>query len=275
MLLGEIYLTKIYNNPWETVKQIVVKLLSEVFPVSRDIIASSIEKPPDPTLGDLASTIAFLLAKELKKSPVAVVNESVSRLESMVTDEPIIRDVAAKGPYINFFFDQGKLAELTVTSVRELGDTFGRSEEFKGQRALIESPAVNPSKPWHIGHARNAILGDTLCNMLDWVGYDVVRLDYVNDLGLQIAQLIWKLMQIDGDEGDTKYDHYLGLLYVDVQKGFDGSASVQEEVREVSRKLENLESKEAKLSSKMVTKCLKAQNETSYRLGIYHDYQVW
>jgi len=268
-------LTETSNNPWETVKQIVVKLLSETFPVSRDVIVSSIEKPPDPALGDLASTIAFSLAKELKKSPVAVVKEFVSRLKSIATDEPIIRDVTAKGPYINFFFDQGRFAELTVTSVRELGDTYGRSEEFKGQRALIESPAVNPSKPWHIGHARNAILGDTLCNMLDWVGYDVVRLDYVNDLGLQIAQLIWKLMQINGDEGDTKYDHYLGLLYVDVQKAFDSNASVQEEVRQVSRNLEDLESEEAKLSSKMVTKCLKAQNETSYRLGIYHDYQVW
>ena len=67
------------------------------------------------------------------------------------------------------------------------------SKEFKGKRAMVEYPAVNPSKPWHIGHARNAILGDTLCNILDWVGYDAVRLDYINDLGLQIAQVIWKL----------------------------------------------------------------------------------
>ena len=268
-------MTKIFTNPWETVRQAVVKMLSEVFSVSQEVVAESIEKPPDSALGDLASTIAFSLAKELKKNPVEVVNAVLSKLESLADKEPMIKEIKTKGPYINIFFDHGKLAELIVGSVLEMGDTYGRSQEFKGQRALIESPAVNPSKPWHIGHARNAILGDTLCNILDWVGYDAVRLDYVNDLGLQIAQLIWKLLQVDDNGGDEKYDHYLGHLYVEGQEAFDNNDSVQEAVREVSRKLENFESKEAKLSAKMVTKCLNAQNETSYRLGIYHDYQAW
>ena len=268
-------MTKIFTNPWETVRQAVVKMLSEVFSVSQEVVAESIEKPPDSALGDLASTIAFSLSKELKKNPVEVVNAVLSKLESLADKEPMIKEIKTKGPYINIFFDHGKLAELIVGSVLEMGDSYGRSQEFKGQRALIESPAVNPSKPWHIGHARNAILGDTLCNILDWVGYDAVRLDYVNDLGLQIAQLIWKLLQVEDNGGDEKYDHYLGHLYVEGQEAFDNKDSVQEAVREVSRKLEDFESKEAKLSAKMVTKCLNAQNETSYRLGIYHDYQAW
>jgi arginyl-tRNA synthetase len=250
-------------------------MLSDVFSVSQDDVGLSIEKPPDSALGDLASTIAFSLAKERKKSPAAIVDELLPKLQAVASEDPLIKEISAKGPYVNIFLDHGKMAELTVRSVLEYGGAYGRSEEFKNQRALIESPAVNPSKPWHIGHARNAILGDTLCNILDWVGYDAVRLDYVNDLGLQIGQLIWKLLQIEKDDGETKYDHYLGHLYVDVQEAFDNSEAVQEEVREVSRKLEDLDSKEAKLSAKMVTRCLKAQNETSYRLGVYHDYQVW
>jgi len=267
--------TKTSSSPWDTVRQIVVKMLSDVFSVSEEIVLGSIEKPPDSALGDLASTIAFSLSKELKKNPVAVVNEFLPKLEELAEAEPLIREVKTKGPYINIFFDKGKMAELTVGSVLKQNHEYGRGNEFTGKRALIESPAVNPSKPWHIGHARNAILGDTLCNILDWVGYDVVRLDYINDLGLQIAQLIWKLKQVKDERGDMKYDHYLGHLYVDVQKTFDENESVQVEVREVSRKLEDLESDEAKLSAKMVTECLDAQNETSYRLGIYHDYQVW
>ncbi|KXH76963.1 MAG: hypothetical protein AM326_06065 [Candidatus Thorarchaeota archaeon SMTZ-45] len=262
-------------NPWETVRELVVKMLSEVFSVSEGMVANSIEIPPDPALGDLASTISFTLAKQMMKKPVVIVKEHLQKLEALAAREPMIKEIITKGPYINIFLDHGMLAEMTIESVLELGGNYGRSQEFKGQRALIEYPAVNPSKPWHIGHARNAILGDTLCSILDWVGYDAVRLDYVNDLGLQIAQLIWKLMHAEEEKSDTKYDHYLGHQYVDVQKAFDENESVQEEVREVSRKLENLESKEAKLSSKMVTKCLNAQNETSYRLGIYHDYQVW
>ncbi len=268
-------MTETTTNPWETAKQTVVKMLSEVYSVSQELVAESIEKPPDSTLGDLASTIAFSLAKEFKKSPVEVVNEVRPKLESLADKEPIIKEVKTKGPYVNIFLDHGKIAEMTIGSVLELGDDYGRSQEYKEQRALIESPAVNPSKPWHIGHARNAILGDTLCNILDWVGYDVVRLDYINDLGLQIAQLIWKLMQIEEDVGDSKYDHYLGHLYVEGQEAFENDDSVQKAVREVSRKLEDFDSKEAKLSAKMVARCLSAQNETSYRLGIYHDYQAW
>ncbi|MHA2058593.1 MAG: arginine--tRNA ligase [Candidatus Thorarchaeota archaeon] len=268
-------MTEIFTNPWETVRKSVVKILSDVFSVPHEEVALTIEKPPDSSLGDLASTIAFSLTKDLKKSPVAIVSEFLPELEAHAAEEPMIKEVTTKGPYINIFFDHGKLAELTIGSVLELGGTYGHSQEFKGQRALIEYPAVNPSKPWHIGHARNAILGDTLCNILDWVGYDAVRLDYVNDLGLQIAQLIWKLLQVEEDENDAKYDHYLGHQYVEVQEAFENNESVQEEIREVSRKLEDLDSKEAKLSAKMVTRCIKAQNETSYRLGIYHDYQVW
>ena len=263
------------SNPWDFAKKTVVTLLSDVFNVPQDVVAGTIEIPPDSALGDLASTIAFLLAKELGKNPAAIVSENVSKLESLAGKESLVKKVVTKGPYINIFLDHGALADFTVRSVLELDKTYGRSDEFKGLRALVESPAVNPSKPWHIGHARNAILGDTLCNILDWVGYEAVRLDYVNDLGLQIAQLIWKLKQIDNDGSDQKYDHYLGHIYVEVQKAFDENESVQEEVREVSRRLEDLDSEEAKLSTRMVTKCLNAQNQTSYRLGIYHDYQVW
>ncbi len=268
-------LATISSNPWETVRQSIVRLLSQVFSVAPEIVAESIEIPPDSALGDLASTIAFSLAKELKKNPAVVVNEYLPKLVAQSKKEPIIKEIATKGPYINIFIDKGQMAKLTVESVLDLGESYGHSQEYEGKRALVEYPAVNPSKPWHIGHARNAILGDTLCNILYWVGYDVIRLDYVNDLGLQIAQLIWKLMQIGEESIETKYDHYLGHLYVDVQSAFDTSNKVQEEVREVSRKLENLDSREAMLSSKMVTRCLNAQNETSYRLGIFHDYQVW
>ena len=268
-------MTEISTNPWKTVRQTVVEMLSGVFSVPHDVVEGSIEKPPDSALGDLATTIGFSLAKELKKSPMVVVNDHKDKLEELASSEFLIDKITTKGPYINIFFDHGKLAELTVRSVLKLGDAYGKSQEFKGKRALIESPAVNPSKPWHIGHARNAILGDTLCNILEWVGYEAVRLDYINDLGLQIAQVIWKLMQIDEKEGDEKYDHYLGYLYVEGQEAFENDETVQAAVREVSRRLEDFESKEAKLSAKMVTKCLNAQNETSYRLGIYHDYQAW
>jgi arginyl-tRNA synthetase len=264
-----------YANPWDDVKQRVVDILSKASGLAFELVLGSIEVPPDTSLGDLASTIAFALAREQKKNPAAIATELLEKLKKLVDDEPLARSVETKGPYINIFLDRGAFAEMVMTSVAKLGIEYGKSAEYAGKRTLIEFPAVNPSKPWHIGHARNAILGDTLSNILERVGYDVVRLDYINDLGLQIAQLIWKLKEIGEEKPEQKYDHYLGHLYVDVQKAFDSSKEVEREVREVSRNLEDLNSEDAKLSAKMVERCIKAQYETSYRLGIFHDYQVW
>lgn len=208
-------------NPWDSAKEVVVRMLAEASATTNEIVLGSIEVPPDSALGDLSSTLAFALAKELKKNPGAIASEMLPKLQKMIEQEPLISKVETKGPYINIFFERAAFTDMTITSVSNAENTYGQSSHFKDKRVLIEFPAVNPSKPWHIGHARNAILGDTLSNILESVGYEVVRLDYINDLGLQIAQLVWKLKQISADEGGKKYDHYLGHLYVDVQETFD------------------------------------------------------
>jgi len=262
-------------NPWDSAKEVVVRMLAEASATTNEIVLGSIEVPPDSALGDLSSTLAFALAKELKKNPGAIASEMLPKLQKMIEQEPLISKVETKGPYINIFFERAAFTDMTITSVSNAENTYGQSSHFKDKRVLIEFPAVNPSKPWHIGHARNAILGDTLSNILESVGYEVVKLDYINDLGLQIAQLVWKLKQISADEGEKKYDHYLGHLYVEVQETFDSSEEVQKEVREVSRHLENLQSDDAKISGEMVRRCVEAQCQTAYKLGIYHNYQVW
>jgi len=121
-------LMKRSTNPWETVRQSVVKMLSDVFSVSQDDVALSIEKPPDSALGDLASTIAFSLAKKHKKSPVAIITESLSKLEAIAAGNPLVKEVNANGPYINIFLDHGKMAELTIKSVIEYAGDYGRSK---------------------------------------------------------------------------------------------------------------------------------------------------
>ncbi len=252
-----------------------MRVLCEATGLSPEDVLPTIEIPPDSALGDMASTISFALAKTMRKNPAAIAQEIVAKIIEGIAGEPLLASVESKGPYINLYLNRGAMAEEVLRAVEDVGREYGRSEEFSGLRVLVESPAVNPSKPWHIGHARNAILGDALGNILQWVGYDVVRLDYVNDLGLQIAQLVWKLKQSPKKPEDQKYDHYLGHLYVEVQEAFEKDEEAQGEIREVSRNLENLESEDARLSGKMVTDCVLAQCQTAYRLGIYHDFQVW
>ncbi len=264
------------ENPWRYMINLVTEIIAQAAKVDSQTARDSIEIPPDPTLGDLATTIAFILAKKLRKNPTAISSELVLRLVEITRDEPLIDRVETKGPYINLFFNRGRLAEFVINTIRECASDYGKTSEYAGMRALVEYPAVNPSKPWHRGHARNAIIGDTLANMLEATGLEVVRIDYINNLGLQVAQLTWQLMHTKRHrELHEKYDHYLGVLYVDAQKAFEEDTQAQEEIRQISRDLENIDSAAFKISDEMVTECLKAQNQTAYRLGIFHDYQIW
>ncbi|MHA2212103.1 MAG: arginine--tRNA ligase domain-containing protein [Candidatus Thorarchaeota archaeon] len=263
------------SNPWQAVRETVVRLIAEAASVAPEIVDEFTEIPPDSSLGDVATTLSFHLAKETKKKPMAIAAQIRDKLSKLIEDDPLVERVETKGPYINLFLDRGEIAKRTLEAIKSCGDDYGKTDEFKGLRALIESPAVNPSKPWHIGHTRNAVIGDTLGNILEAVGYEVLRTDYINNLGLQIAQLAWNLQKEKQDETDQKYDHFLGNLYVGVQEAFDSDSQVEQEVRETARQLENPDSKDAQVSEEMVTRCLKAQNQTSYRLGIYHDLQIW
>ncbi len=263
------------ENPWNYVMDRVAGILTKSASVDLVTALENLEIPPDSKLGDVATTISFRLAKERKENPTKIATDISKKLEKAIKREPLVERVDVKGPYINLFLSRGHLADIVIREVIRSNEDYGKSDEFKGQRALMEYPAVNPSKPWHIGHTRNAVLGDTLGNVLEAAGYDVIRTDYINNLGLQIAQLVWKLMKDKSSPGDEKYDHYLGHLYVEVQDAFEKDQKVQSEIRAVSRGLEVLESEAAKTSENMVTECVKAQNQTAYRLGIYHDYQIW
>ena len=253
----------------------MVEVIAQVSTLDKQIIRDTVEIPPDPALGDVATTVSFHLAKKQKKNPVEIAKDIVRKISTKIVEDPIIDRVISKGPYINLFLDRGAVAKTALDSIAEKGTDFGKSNLFSGKKVMIESPAVNPSKPWHIGHARNAVIGDTLANVLETVGYDVERLDYINDLGLQIAQLVWRLLKgIDKHDPKQKYDHFLGHLYVDVQKALK-DPQAEAEIREVSRGLEILDSEAARMSAEMVTDCVLAQYETANRLGIYKTLQAW
>jgi arginyl-tRNA synthetase len=265
------------TNPWDSVKGLVIRLLAEATTLESGRVQESVEIPPDATLGDLAATVAFQLAKQLKKNPSTIAADIAIKMAEQIKSEPVLLRIESKGPYVNVFLNRGQFAKCTVEAANALGQRYGRTGAYTGKRALIEFPAVNPSKPWHIGHARNAVIGDTLGNILAAAGYDVVKLDYINDLGLQIAELCWRMMQrpLPEEQPNMKYDQYLGRLYVEVQKSFETDEQAEKQIREVARQLEDLNSEAANTSAVMVTKCLLAQCQTAYRLGIYHQYQVW
>lgn len=156
-----------------------------------------IEEPPRPNMGDMATSVAFELAGKLKRSPVEISKE----LSDSIKKPAIFKKVISVGPYLNFFIDYQKYSKLVLDSVNE---DYGQLES-KNEKIILEHTSANPNGPLHIGHIRNSILGDSLSRVLKKAGYDVETQYYVNDMGRQIAMVVWGLLnlQFNTDNHDS------------------------------------------------------------------------
>jgi len=151
-----------------------------------DTVVINFEKPNNPDHGDLATSVALRLARQLRRAPKQIAEEIAERIH---LDWNRISSVKVAGPgFLNFTFSAGYLTEQ-VADLLTAGPSFGRTEGGKGQRALVEFVSANPTGPLTVGHGRNAVLGDTLAILLEWMGYDVTREYYFNDAGRQMRVL--------------------------------------------------------------------------------------
>lgn len=161
-------------------------------PISFDI-PKSIEH------GDLSSNAAMLLTKILKKNPKAIAQEIIDNLN---LDNSVVSKTEIAGPgFINFFFT----SEYTSKIIKEILDkkeNFGKSDKYLGKRANVEFVSANPTGPLTVGHGRNAVVGDTVANLLEWIGYEVEREYYFNNAGRQ--------MRVLGDSVKLRYLETLG-----------------------------------------------------------------
>ncbi|MEZ4702223.1 MAG: arginine--tRNA ligase [Rhodothermales bacterium] len=156
-----------------------------------------LETPQNPEHGDLSTNTAMKLARALKKAPRAIAEDLANRLRALPVDPRRISAIEIAGPgFLNFRFAEAYLADALAT-VLEQGDRFGRTSLGQGQRAIVEYVSANPTGPLTVGHGRNAVLGDTVANLLDWAGYEVTREYYFNDAGRQ--------MRILGESVQSRY----------------------------------------------------------------------
>ena len=147
-----------------------------------------LEAPDRPEHGDLATNTALRLASVLGDNPRAIADTLAERLRGRV-DPARIKSVEVAGPgFVNFRFAQDYLFDGLADLLAQ-GDTFGQTDAGAGERALVEYVSANPTGPLNVGHGRNAVLGDTIANLLAWTGYDVTREYYYNDAGRQMRVL--------------------------------------------------------------------------------------
>ncbi|WP_027954693.1 arginine--tRNA ligase [Halobacillus kuroshimensis] len=170
-----------------------------------------LEQPKDKAHGDYATNMAMQLARVAKKNPRAIATELVEQFDH---SKASIEKIEIAGPgFINFYMNNQYLTEL-VPSVLSAGDAYGRTNSGDGHKIQIEFVSANPTGTLHLGHARGAAVGDSLCNVLEAAGYDVSREYYINDAGNQMMNLAKSLearyMQALGRDWDMPEDGYHG-----------------------------------------------------------------
>ena len=145
-----------------------------------------LERPRDPAHGDVATNLALVLAKTLKAKPRAVAERLVAALE---LPQGLVRTIEVAGPgFINFFLGEAELAGVLDT-VLAAGERYGRSDAGQGKPVNVEFVSANPTGPLHVGHGRQAAMGDAIASLLDCTGWRVTREFYYNDGGAQINHL--------------------------------------------------------------------------------------
>jgi arginyl-tRNA synthetase len=167
----------------ETIRAALGEAASRLGASNVDVV---IERPRDPTHGDLATTLALTLAKTLGEKPRAIAERLVANLE---LPSGLVRKIEIAGPgFINFFLAEAQVVGV-LPSIIAAGAKYGSSDVGQGATINVEFVSANPTGPLHVGHGRQAALGDAIAALLEWTGWKVSREFYYNDAGAQILNL--------------------------------------------------------------------------------------
>ncbi|MBE3606143.1 arginine--tRNA ligase [Campylobacter sp. RM13119] len=191
----------------EIVKSEILKI------IGRDFV---LEKPKDKNLAHYATPLAFSLAKELKRSPMAIAQEFADKFK----DNDLF-EVSAVNGYLNFKL-KGEFLDSCASKALQDGENFASSKP-KDKSLLIEYISANPTGPLHIGHVRGAVYGDTLARIGRYIGYDIQTEYYINDAGNQIDLLgtsisLWARENLLGQSVEYPEKYYRGDYIEDIAK---------------------------------------------------------
>ncbi|MQR94036.1 arginine--tRNA ligase [Fictibacillus phosphorivorans] len=211
-------------NILDQVKQLLKEEIEEAvvkagLAKKEELPAVVLEVPKDKANGDFATNMAMQLARVAKKAPRMIADDLVAHFDK---SKASIAKVEIAGPgFINFYMDNSYLTEL-VPTVLKAGKDYGRTEHGGGKKVQVEFVSANPTGTLHLGHARGAAVGDTICNILDYAGYNVSREFYINDAGNQINNLATSIearyFQALGKDKEMPEDGYHGADIIEFGK---------------------------------------------------------
>jgi arginyl-tRNA synthetase len=247
-------------------KENIYKLLREKYPLDRSEL--DIDSTPSIEMGDLALALPFQLAKKMKRNPRELAQEIVPLLTSL---KGIQRAEVAGAGFINLFLNK---PEFLLQRLRRIGRSSLFPEE---KRIIIEHTNINPNKAAHIGHLRNACLGDTLGRCLKFKGETVEIQNYIDDTGVQVVDVVFGFMDLekksleDIKNLEGKFDYYCWDLYARVSAYLEENPDAQKRRSEILKRIEEGVSPEIHIADHISRRIIRAHLNTMKRLDITYD----
>ena len=237
----------------------------------------SLEYPPNRDLGDLGTPVAFELAKRLRKAPRAIAQEIAAAFGTM---EGIGRVAAAPNGYLNFFLAR---PAFLLDRLSKAAQARAESSDSPAGKAIVEHTAINPNKAAHIGHLRNAALGDTLVRVLRFRGVPVEVQNYIDDTGVQVADVVVGFRHIAGKTlaeiraiaDSTRFDYYCWDLYARVTEWYDQDKDRLKTRADTLHDIEHGGNENAEIAAFIADRIVRCHLRTMARMNVDYDLLTW
>lgn len=222
--------------------EIALMLNEKISEISKDEIFQNIEVPPSYDMGDFAFP-TFPLAKVFRKNPAVIATELKESIESDMFEK-----IETKGAYLNFFINKEKLAQTVIEESIEKGEDFGRVDIGEGKNIIVEYSSPNIAKPFHIGHIRTTIIGDSLKRIFSFLGYNAIGYNHLGDYGTQFGMLIVAIKKWGNlKEIENNPIPELLKLYVKINEEIENDEKLHRECRDAFVDLENKDPEAVKM----------------------------
>jgi arginyl-tRNA synthetase len=239
------------------------------------VIAFDVSEPPQQAFGDLSCNVAFLLSKHLKKPPSKIATELTEAIRTRLQGSYIL-SVDSVGGHINLKANYARLSPATISYVLSNPKNYGYPNIGQGRHIVIEHTSVNPNKALHVGHMRNVIIGDTLYRIMRATNHRTTILNYVDDSGVQIADIIvgfkFAGFPIAPPKKNQKFDQYCGdEVYVKINELYERDPQVAEKRKLVLKEIEEGKSEIAYFAMDVTLRVLREQLKTCWRMKVRYD----
>lgn len=249
----------------ERLKQQVLAIVQK----DHDVVESDLvfSLPAERKFGDLSTNLAFILAKRAKTKPFLLASAMAESLDQRLDDVQTIQ--VAGGGFLNFHLRRDPF-------IREQWQMRSRPVTPRPEKIIVEHTSINPNKAAHIGHLRNSCLGDVLVRCCRFLGHQVEVQNYIDDTGIQIADVVWGLLHFQKKDlaAISKIDDlasYLWNLYAEVNQAFAADEQLAAARRDVHKKIEDKINPEYEVCLYVAQQVLLDHIRTMARLGIRYD----